>query len=208
MKIETIIFDVDGTLWDSTGEVAKAWNLAVEELGIMCEEITSDILKREFGKPMNVIADNLFTDVSEEKKEEALKLCCTYEHDVLENCEKDLTYPGVSETIQSLAKKHKICVVSNCQSGYIELFLKKNGLEQYVLDTECYGDTKKSKGENIRLVMERNNLGNCIYVGDTKGDCKAAKEAGVPFVFAAYGFGKADTFVKEIRDIRELLEMV
>ena len=57
MNIENIIFDVDGTLWDSTGEVAKAWNLAVKELGIECEEITSDTLKREFGKPMNVIAE-------------------------------------------------------------------------------------------------------------------------------------------------------
>lgn len=50
MNIENIIFDVDGTLWDSTGEVAKAWNLAVKELGIECEEITSDTLKREYWK--------------------------------------------------------------------------------------------------------------------------------------------------------------
>ena len=208
MKIENIIFDVDGTLWDSTEEIVKVWNLAVKELGIECEEITSDTLKGEFGKPMNVIADHLFPNASEKEKEEALELCCKYEHGVLEGCEKDLTYPGVVETIQSLAKTHKLYVVSNCQSGYIELFLKKNKLEQYVLDTECYGDTKKSKGENIRLLMERNHLENCIYVGDTEGDCKAAKEAGIPFVFAAYGFGNVETFDKEIRDIRELLEMV
>ena len=208
MKIENIIFDVDGTLWDSTKEVAKAWNRAVRELGIECEEITSDILKREFGKPMNIIADNLFPNADKAEKEEALRLCCVYEHEVLEACEQDLTYSGVMETIQILSKTHQICVVSNCQSGYIELFLEKNQLGQYVLDTECYGDTKKSKGENIRLVMERNHLENCIYVGDTEGDCKAAKEAGIPFVFAAYGFGKAERFEKEIRDIRELLEIV
>lgn len=208
MKIDTIIFDVDGTLWDSTGEAAKAWNLAVKELGIACERITSDVLKREFGKPMNVIADNLFPGAKAEEKEKALELCCMYEHEVLENCERDLTYPGVSETISSLARTHKICVVSNCQSGYIELFLKKNQLEQYVLDMECYGNTKKSKGENIRLVIERNHLENCIYVGDTMGDCKAAKEAEIPFVFAAYGFGNVDVFDKEIKDVRELLEMV
>ena len=99
-------------------------------------------------------------------------------------------------------------MVSNCQSGYIELFLKKNQLEQYVLDTECYGDTKKSKGENIRLVIERNHLQNCVYVGDTKGDCEAAKAAGIPFIFAAYGFGNVGTFDKEIGDVRELLEIL
>ena len=100
MNIENIIFDVDGTLWDSTGEVAKAWNLAVKELGIECEEITSDTLKREFGKPMNVIADHLFTSASAGEKERALELCCMYEHEVLERCEENLLYPGVKETIQ------------------------------------------------------------------------------------------------------------
>ena len=208
MNIENIIFDVDGTLWDSTGEVAKAWNLAVKELGIECEEITSDTLKREFGKPMNVIADHLFPSASAAEKERALELFCMYEHEVLERCEENLLYPGVKETIQELAKTHKVCVVSNCQSGYIELFLKKNQLEQYVLDTECYGDTKKSKGENIRLVIERNHLQNCVYVGDTEGDCEAAKAAGIPFIFAAYGFGNVETFDKEIRDVRELLEIL
>ena len=208
MNIENIIFDVDGTLWDSTGEVAKAWNLAVKELGIECEEITSDTLKREFGKPMNVIADHLFPSASAAEKERALELCCMYEHEVLERCEENLLYPGVKETIQELAKTHKVSVVSNCQSGYIELFLKKNQLEQYVLDTECYGDTKKSKGENIRLVIERNHLQNCVYVGDTEGDCEAAKAAGIPFIFAAYGFGNVETFDKEIRDVRELLEIL
>ena len=77
-----------------------------------------------------------------------------------------------------------------------------------MLDTECYGDTKKSKGENIRLVIERNHLQNCVYVGDTKGDCEAAKAAGIPFIFAAYGFGNVETFDKEIRDVRELLEIL
>lgn len=157
---------------------------------------------------MNVIADHLFPSASAAEKERALELCCVYEHEMLERCEENLLYPGVKETIQELAKTHKVSVVSNCQSGYIELFLKKNQLEQYVLDTECYGDTKKSKGENIRLVIERNHLQNCVYVGDTKGDCQAAKAAGIPFIFAAYGFGNVETFDKEIRDVRELLEIL
>ena len=182
MNIENIIFDVDGTLWDSTGEVAKAWNLAVKELGIECEEITSDTLKREFGKPMNVIADHLFPSASAAEKERALELCCMYEHEVLERCEENLLYPGVKETIQELAKTHKVCVVSNCQSGYIELFLEKNQLEQYVLDTECYGDTKKSKGENIRLVIERNHLQKAASMWEIRrGTVRRQKQQEFPF---------------------------
>lgn len=96
-------------------------------------------------------------------------------------------------------------IVSNCQSGYIELFLRKTGLEPYITDTECYGDTGKNKDENIRLVVERNSLKHPVYVGDTQGDCDAAAKAGVPFVFASYGFGQADHADAVIASFDELL---
>lgn len=209
MKIDAVIFDVDGTLWDTTDLVATAWNQAVAEFGIKdTETITGDILKREFGKPMNIIMDNLFPKEGEQTKADLLKLCCKYEHEILENAPKDILYPGVEEVFQTLSKKCKVGVVSNCQSGYIELFLKKNGLEQFVVDTECYGDTLLSKGENIKLLMERNGIENAIYVGDTIGDYNATVYAGIPFVFARYGFGSVENPYKAVDDIREVLELV
>jgi len=163
MKIDAVIFDVDGTLWDTTDLVAQAWNKAVEKFGIKdAQLITGDILKREFGKPMNIIMDNLFPNEEEQTKVDLLPLCCEYEHDILENCEDKMLYPGVAEVFEELSKKCKVGVVSNCQSGYIELFLKKNNLEHCVIDTECYGNTLLSKGENIKLLMKRNEMKNAI----------------------------------------------
>lgn len=208
MKIEAVIFDVDGTLWDTTELVAEAWNRAAAELNIQnMKPVTGDILKQEFGKPMNTIVDNLFPNSDEETKEELLKLCCRYEHEILEKAEKNMLYPGVAEVFRKLAEQCRVFVVSNCQSGYIELFLEKNELGQYVTDTECYGDTLLSKGENIKLVMERNHIQNAIYVGDTIGDYEATIYAGIPFVFAKYGFGSVTGAWKEVMDIREALEL-
>lgn len=203
--MKDIIFDVDGTLWDTTEVVAKAWNKAVEMTGVTAEVITGEVLKKEFGRPMNVIADDLFPGLDAEKKQEIMDICCQYEHEYLEKYEDNLCYEGMRETLICLSKEHRICIVSNCQCGYIEQFLRKTDLEEYVTDIECYGNTKKSKGENIRMVIERNHLEDPVYVGDTMGDYEASCEAGIPFIFAAYGFGDV-AGVEKIEKICELLK--
>lgn len=208
MKYDAVIFDVDGTLWDSTEVVASAWNQAMEELGVVREPITSDILKTEFGKPMNIIVDNLFPMADQNTRDEILRRACIYEHELLIGHKENLMFSGVREVFEKLSKKCKVYVVSNCQCGYIELFLEKNDLEQYVTDSECYGNTLLSKGENIRLVIERNHIQNAFYVGDTPGDFKASKDAEIPFVYVTYGFDKVEGAWKEIDDIREVLELV
>ncbi|MDF2594699.1 MAG: putative phosphatase [Clostridia bacterium] len=205
--MKNIILDVDGTLWDTTELVAKAWNQAVAEVNPTDRVITSDILKKEFGKPMDAIADHLFYDVDEKQRALILEKCCAYEHDVLEACEDDLLFPGVKETVKKLSEKYRLFIVSNCQSGYIELFMKKAGVEDYITDYECFGDTGKSKGENIRMVIERNQLDEAVYVGDTQGDYEASVFAGVPFIFAKYGFGSPVDYYLAISEIKELLNI-
>lgn len=208
MKVEAVIFDVDGTLWNTTDLVAKGWNRGIAEVGVEREAITGADLRREFGKPMNAIMDSLFAKEDEETKAKLLEVCCKYEQAVLDELEDDILYPGVREVFETLSKKCKIAIVSNCHSGYIELFMRKNGFESYVLDKECYGDTLLSKGENIKMLMERNGIKDAIYVGDTMGDYKAATQAGLPFVFVTYGFGEVDAPCKKIDDIRGVLEFV
>lgn len=205
--MENIIFDVDGTLWDSTEVVAQAWNKAIAEVGGTKAVVNAAILKREFGKTMKVIADNLFPDADEATKALLMKKCCVYEHEALEENEETLLYPAVVETIKELAQRHRLFIVSNCQTGYIELFMKKAGVEAYIEDWECFGDTGKVKGENIRLLMERNKLAGAVYVGDTQGDYEATQLARIPFIFAQYGFGSVENPAQAIECFEELLPL-
>lgn len=205
--MKNIIFDVDGTLWDSTEVVAKAWNKAISEVGGTAAVITSSVLKKEFGKAMTVIADDLFYDASEEKKRLLLEQCCKYEHEALEENTDNLLFPHVKETLKKLSEKCNLFIVSNCQSGYIELFMEKAGIKDFITDHECFGDTGKPKGENIKLVIERNNLKDVVYVGDTQGDYEATVFAGIPFIFAKYGFGKVESSYLAINEITELLNL-
>lgn len=197
MKIDGVILDVDGTLWDSTGVVAGAWTQAArdENLGLV---VTREMTRAQFGKTMKIIARNLFGELPEERRDRLLESCCRYEQEALEKDTADLLYPGVHETLAALAKEYRLFIVSNCQAGYIELFLEKNGLAPLVTDFECYGNNGNEKGPNIRLVAERNGLSSPVYVGDTEGDREASDAAGVPFVWASYGFGEAKEYAAKI----------
>ena len=192
--MKNLIFDIDGTLWNTTGVVAGAWNKAVREMAVpelTRLNVTADMLKKEFGKPMDVIADDLFGDIDAGVKARLLSLCCEYEQEALAECEDDLRYEGMTETLKKLSEDHNLFIVSNCQDGYIELVIKKTGLSGIIKDFECFGRTELQKDENIRLVMERNGLApaDTVYIGDTMGDFVATHKAGIKFVYASYGFG-------------------
>lgn len=209
--IKNIIFDIDGTLWNSTEVVAKGWRRAVKETGYSKCEITGSILKKEFGLPMNIIADHVFSDLKDEdKKVELLKLCCKYEHELLEENTEDISYPGIVAEIKSLAKKYRIFIVSNCQKGYIELVCGKLGIKDCIEDHLCFGDTGLTKGETMKKLMEKNGLSEkeTVYVGDTAGDKAATEFAGATFVYAAYGFGELEGEAHVVNLPKELGEII
>ncbi|MBO5426297.1 MAG: HAD family hydrolase, partial [Lachnospiraceae bacterium] len=183
-----IIFDMDGTLWDSAEGVAKSWMEVLAEEYPELPEITEDDIQAVMGKTMDVIARLLFPTLTEEKQMEVLDKCCVRENDYLAE-HGGVLYPELENTLAKLQKDYNLYIVSNCQSGYIEAFLQHYDFEKYFEDIECYGNNELSKGENIKLIVERNNLDKVVYVGDIQGDYEATMEAGLPFIHAAYGFG-------------------
>ena len=192
MRFDGLILDVDGTIWNTTGIVAEAWNKTIDTFFPQVPHVNAEILKGQFGKTMDVIADNLFGVLSAEDKKILMEKCCIYEQKALLENTKNITYEGVIETLKKLSSIIPIFIVSNCQSGYIELVIEKNKITPIIKDFECFGNTGKSKAENIKLIASRNGLKAPVYVGDTQGDYEACKEAEVPFIWAAYGFGKPE----------------
>ncbi len=204
MKVDGVILDVDGTLWDSTEIVAKAWTQAAREEKLDGIVVTPRMAKEQFGKTMKTIARNLFGGLSEEERARLMERCSRREQQALRETTACLLYPGVRETMETLSASRRLFIVSNCQKGYIELLLAKNHLEPFVTDFECYGNNGNEKGPNIRLVVERNGLSSPVYVGDTAGDRESSAAAGVPFIYAAYGFGQVTDYAAKIESFPEL----
>ena len=114
-------------------------------------------------------------------------------------------YPDFRPVLESLkAQGYELAVVSNCQRGYVEAFLSSSNASDLFIDYEEWERTGLSKGENIRLVMERNGYTKGIYIGDTKKDREAALHAGIPFIHAAYGFGKVPDAAGVIHSLTDL----
>lgn len=207
MKVESLIFDMDGTLWDSAANVARSWSEVLGRQDDIDMEITEADIKGVMGMPMDAIAEKLFGYLSKARQEEVMDACGSYENDYLRKHGGEL-YPQVEETLAALSKSHRLFIVSNCQSGYIEAFLEYYGFAKYFVDILCWGDTKKSKGESISILMEKNGVEDAAYVGDIQGDCDSARYAGIKFIHAAYGFGKVDDKDAEIKSFDELLKVV
>lgn len=202
---DSIMFDVDGTIWDSTGVVEDAWNQAFKDSGWGHIHVTADRLKGLFGLPMAEIMRNIIPDINDEELEKFRAICDKYEEEYLRK-KAGAPYEKITETIRDLSKKVPVIIVSNCQSGYIELVMEKLGLEQYVTDHICPGDSGEFKAANIRNMLKKHNLNNTVYVGDTHFDEEACNDAGVPIIFAAYGFGKVEKPAAIINTPYELLE--
>lgn len=199
-----IIFDVDGTLWDSAKPVAESWTLMLERrYPELARIITSDDMYRNMGKTMDAIGADLFPGLAPDKRDEVMDACMRYENEYLAD-HPGVTYPNMKETLAALSREYGLYIVSNCQEGYIEALMAACGIASYISDTECSGATGRPKGDNIRLVMERNGLEKCLYVGDTAMDQEAAGKAGIPFVFASYGFGQASGAEAVIGSLAEL----
>lgn len=204
--MDSIIFDVDGTIWDSTESVADSWNKAIREHSDLDLTLDPVSLSRVFGKTMTEIADALFPALDTEARMKLLDACYAEENRYLED-HPGLLYDGVAETIRNLSLRYPLYIVSNCQCGYIEVMLKTSGLAPYIKDHLCFGETLRPKGETIRMLMEKNSLKSPVYVGDTQGDADACKAAGIPFIFAEYGFGDvpdAATRIQRFSDLEKI----
>ncbi len=200
-----IIFDIDGTIWDATGTVEDAWNDAFSDLGYE-RRTTADELKTLFGLPMNEIFRSLIPGATDEEISAFDKVCTKHEFEYLEK-RGGAVYPGMKETIEKLSENHTIAIVSNCQSGYIELVMRVTGIEQYIKDHLCPGDSGLLKADNIRIIADRLHMMNPVYVGDIAKDEIAARQAGCAFIHAAFGFGEGINPDYTINSFSELLDI-
>ena len=204
MKDVLLLFDLDGTLWDSAPAVAEAWNEVFRRECPGLKPLTVEDIHGVMGMTMKEISLALYPDIDMPRRDEIFDICCRHEVEYLyTHC--GTLYPDFRSVMESLKTEgYDLAVVSNCQEGYVRAFLISSGASDLFIDYEEWERTGLTKGENIRLVMERNGYAKGVYIGDTKKDREAALQARIPFIHAAYGFGEVDSADGIISSLKDL----
>lgn len=202
---DAIIFDLDGTLWNAAPTTVLGWNRALEDLGVQ-ERITIEDIQSVTGKPQEQCIEILLPEVKSSHPD-IVDILNRYEEDFIKKHRAQL-YDGVKESIPKLAQSFPLFIVSNCTEWYLDLFFKFSEFAEHFRDFDCHGKSGIPKSEMLKNMIERNGLEKAVYIGDTTGDESAAKDAGLPYIYAAYGFGDSTEYYAQCSSFEEVIKVL
>ena len=206
MKYEMIIFDVDGTLWDACEATMEAANIVADKYPGL-RKVTLDDINYVMGLTADEIATRLYPDLDKTKAMQIIKEIIMLSQKII-NEQGGSFYEKAIETIKYLSTKYKLGIVTNNVDSYAKLLIDKGNLSEYFADYIGALSYNISKGEAIKMMLERNNVTRACYIGDIKKDMVASSEAGVDFIHAKYGFGKDlinDVSIDNIGELKNML---
>lgn len=190
-KCDAVIFDLDGTLLDTSEGIYRSVSYVMETLGL--PPVSADIMRTFIGPPIQ----KSFARVYGMDKEEADKAAALFrdrykEDDIL----LATPYEGIFDTINALnATGIRTAVATYKRQDYAEKILIHFGFDR-ICDAMCGSDaqgllSKKDIIENAMRSVGVSERRRCVMVGDSDNDAAGAADIGVPFIGVTYGFGFA-----------------
>lgn len=202
---DSLIFDMDGTLWDAVDSYCAVWIATARELGIRLD-VSRDDLVPLMGRPLQSIYREIVGDACD-RPGRFMEALAHNEERLMPQLGGRL-YPGVEMTLRTLRDRGvRLFMVSNCSATGLDTFLTYTGLRPYFTDWLSMGATGVDKDVNIRTLVQRYNLERAAYVGDVQRDADHAHAAGVPIIWAQYGFGHVSDADYTIHTFADLLEL-
>lgn len=189
-----VLFDLDGTLLDTIGDLADAANLMLAELGR--PQRPQDEIHRFVGKGIPNLVRRCMTEgrtASEAEIDAAVDVF--RRHYAVVNGRRASIYPGIEEVLRALdARAIPLAVVTNKAEAFTLPLLERMGIAGY-FGTVVSGDTlpvKKPDPAMVRLACERLGVvpAEALMVGDSANDALSAQGAGMPVLLVSYGYSE------------------
>jgi phosphoglycolate phosphatase len=201
-KPDSLIFDMDGTLWDAADTYTESWNLMFKKLNIEKVMRREELLERIGWEGSKVMA-SILPEFDEEQRTEVYNAVNGLRRELIPK-KGGVLYDGVPEGLKQLSKKYKLFILSNCGQGIIRVFIDWAEIDDLITDELAYGVNRMPKHHNMQLLTDTHQLKAPVYIGDTSGDGEQSRKAGIPFVFVSYGFGKTNDYDLKFDDFKSL----
>lgn len=197
--IKGLIFDLDGTLIDSIGDIHYSVNLAIKDYGY--EEVSYDFVKKNTGRGFRILIQDCLPQIKDDKLID--EITSTYSKYYGEHYnERTVAYDGVHETLRKLQNLNiKLAVNSNKKDEYTKQLMKK--IFPDINFVSVYGERKgiNNKPNPSTAIEIVGDMGlkkeEVLYVGDSEVDIKTAKNGGLSSIGCKWGFRGEETLKNE-----------
>jgi phosphoglycolate phosphatase len=211
MQIKLIIFDLDGTLVDTSGDITNALNYALKPYGL--RDLTVEDTIKMVGEGITRLIEKLLENERIQMRDTVIKRFLDYYSEHL--VDFSTLYPHVRETLEKL-NDYKKAVISNKREYLSTRLLDKLDLLKYFDLVVGSDTTSERKPSAIPVIYVFTKLGvnpdESIIVGDSNYDIEAGKKAGLKTVAVTYGYRErqylidADYIIDSMKDLLTLLD--
>ncbi len=200
---DSLIFDMDGTLWDNVDTYVIVWNRGLVRTGHQ-KTVTRDDIIRLMGKEARMMLQAVLPE-GDIAAQDRLYESVIDEYQQMQKQMKPLIYEGVLQGLEQLALTYRLFLLSNCEEGGVVTFMRHTRTRHLFLDYMEHGMNMRSKHHNLQLLKAKHGLQTPLYIGDTDSDSHQSALAGIPFVFVSYGFGTTDHYQLRFNSFPDLV---
>ena len=191
MRYDTFIFDLDGTLLGTLGDLAASVNYALRSHGM--PEHSIDDVRRFVGNGVRKLMERAIPDGAHNPDFEAT-FATFRQYYMQHSLDTTQPYEGISETLAALkAKGCRLAVVSNKMMAATQELCQHffpDTIEVAIGENEAAGIRKKPAPDTVYAALDvlGEGKGNAVYVGDSDVDIQTAANAGLPCISVLWGF--------------------
>ncbi|MGL1833138.1 phosphoglycolate phosphatase [Rhodocyclaceae bacterium SMB388] len=193
-RVESVLFDLDGTLLDTVNDLAEAANSMLAD--IARPQRTLDEIRAFVGKGIPNLVRRCLTDGYEASDAEIEHAVARFRHHYAEvNGSRSTVFPGVIDTLDAMrARNLRLACVTNKAEAFTLPLIERMGLAGY-FSVVVSGDTLPVKKPDPAVVVHAckllgTPLDRALMIGDSANDALAARGAGVPVLLVTYGYSE------------------